>query len=106
VTLRVRRINRIRSGGFARAVQVGDQSGYFWFFTPDNQELLVKVLDACGTSSPGFWVFASGMTNVQVDLTITEASTIGLSFPYSKTYTNPMNTMFVPIVDATTFPCR
>ena len=33
--------------GPAMPVALTDESGYFWFFAPDNVELVVKVLDAC-----------------------------------------------------------
>lgn len=46
------------NSGSGQAVPAGgsvDDSGYFWFFTPDNLELVVKILD--GTSVNGhFWV--------------------------------------------------
>jgi hypothetical protein len=36
--------------GAAYAAQGSDDSGEFWFFGPDNVELLVKVIDGCGSS--------------------------------------------------------
>ena len=55
------------------------RGGLFWFFTPDNPELMVKVLNAC---TPGlgnrFWVFLTAGTDVGYDLTVTDTTT-GLS---------------------------
>lgn len=45
--------------------------GLFWFFSADNPELLVKVLNTCSFSSR-IWVFASAGTNVGVMLTVTD----------------------------------
>jgi hypothetical protein len=44
-------------------------SGYFWFFDADNVELVVKVLEACPVNDH-VWVFAAGLTNVGVELTV------------------------------------
>jgi hypothetical protein len=83
--------------GSGQAVQLTDETGYFWFFSPDNVEMLVKVLDACSLNQR-FWVFAGGLTNVQVDLTVrdTAAGTF-------KTYHNPQGTPFQPIEDTGAF---
>src|SRR5688572_22012090 len=58
------------SAGTARALPLGDASGTFWFFAPDNVELVVKVLDACGTPRPRFWFFAAGLTDVEVEVRV------------------------------------
>jgi hypothetical protein len=73
-------------------------TGYFWFFSSSNVEMLIKVLD--GRSVNGrFWVFAGGLTNVRVDMTVTDTQT-GLV----QTYVNPQGTAFAPIQDTSTFP--
>ncbi len=59
--------------GAGRAVAISGDSGYFWFFAPSIVEVLVKMVDACGY--PGFdnfWVFAGGLTDVEVHLTVTD----------------------------------
>lgn len=53
---------------------VSDDSGLFWFFAPDNWELLVKVLDGCGVNGH-HWVFAAATTNVEYTLTVTDTQT-------------------------------
>jgi hypothetical protein len=47
------------------------RGGLFWFFSSDNPEVLIKVLDGC-SSSGFFWVFISAGTNVGVDVTVAD----------------------------------
>lgn len=60
-----------RSGdrGSGLAVPNSDQTGLFWFFTEDNLELVVKVLDATSFSNR-FWVFYGGLTDVGYTITV------------------------------------
>lgn len=51
-----------------------DDSGLFWFFAPDNWELLVKVLDGCAVNGH-HWVFAAATTTVEYVLTVTDTRT-------------------------------
>ncbi|HYG62458.1 MAG TPA: hypothetical protein VEL74_07740, partial [Thermoanaerobaculia bacterium] len=51
-----------------------DDSGLFWFFAPENWEMLVKVLDGCSLNGH-YWVFAAATTTVQYDLTVTDTRT-------------------------------
>jgi len=92
---RISAIFRTNTGlaGTARAVKLTDDSGYLWFFNADNIEAVVKVLNGCGVNNR-FWVFAGGLTNVRVELTVTDTLK-GIS----KTYLNPQNTAFQPIQD-------
>jgi predicted esterase len=48
-------------------------SGLFWFFGPDNWELMVKVLDGCAVNGR-FWVFSAATTNVHYKLTVTDGA--------------------------------
>jgi hypothetical protein len=72
-------------------------SGSFWFFDPSNIELNVKVLDACSFNGR-YWVFASGGTNVEVTLTVTDTQT-GMV----KAYKNPQGQLFATIGDVNAF---
>jgi hypothetical protein len=38
-------------------------SGLFWFFSPENWEVMVKTINACGLNSR-YWVFSAATTNV------------------------------------------
>jgi hypothetical protein len=86
------------SGSGHAATLTGD-TGDFWFFDSSNVELIVKVLEGCGTNAHR-WVFASGLTNVLVSLTVTDILT-----GTTRAYTNPQGTAFVPIQDTSAFSC-
>ena len=49
-------------------------SGILWFVSPDNLELLVKVLDGCADNGR-HWIFTGPATNVQYLLTVTDTRT-------------------------------
>jgi len=85
------------NSGNGQAVRLTGDTGYFTFFSASNVEAVVKVLNACGLNQK-FWVFAGGLTNVNVVLTVrdTKNGTV-------KTYTNPQNTAFQPIQDTSAF---
>ncbi len=56
------------------AVALTGDTGYFWFFSPQSAEVVVKVLD--GTAVNGsFWVFAGGLSTVEYTLTVTDTQT-------------------------------
>src|SRR5512135_1526255 len=59
-----------------QAVPITSDTGYFWFFQPENIELVVKVLNGCALNGQ-YWVFASGLTNVEVDIAVTDTATGG-----------------------------
>lgn len=86
--------------GDGRAVALTGDSGYFWFFNSGNVEVTAKVLNACSLKPAAFWFFASGMTNVQVDLTVTDMQT-----KVSKHYTNALGSTFATITDTNSFFC-
>ena len=88
------------AAGNAAAVDLAfaDDSGYFWFFDPNNVEVVVKVLDACQTRFNSFWVFAAGLTNLHVEMTVRDTVTGEV-----QTYTNPPQTPYEPILDTQAF---
>ncbi len=69
--------------GQAQVVKLTDETGYFWFFSDTNVEMVIKVLNGC-TLNQSFWVFAGGLTNVQTTLTVTDSNTGTV-----RTYSNP-----------------
>ncbi|MCH9647042.1 MAG: carboxypeptidase regulatory-like domain-containing protein [Deltaproteobacteria bacterium] len=93
-------MTRAGNTGQGQAVDLtfADDSGYFWFFNASNVEVIVKVLDACDSSFNSFWVFAAGLTNVEVNLTVTDTLTGEI-----QTYLNPLQTPFEPILDTAAF---
>jgi hypothetical protein len=86
--------------GAGQAVALaGGNTGYFTFFDPANIELVTKVLNGCSTNGH-YWFFASGLTNVGVQINLTDTVT-GAAKPYSST----LGAAFPPIQDTATFPC-
>jgi hypothetical protein len=83
--------------GAGKAVEQGGDSGYFWFFDADNTEVVVKLIDACA-GYDRFWFFAAGLTNVEVEITVTDLSTGS-----SRVYANPMGRKFETILDVDAF---
>jgi hypothetical protein len=83
--------------GSGTAVQLTSDTGYFWFFDSANVEMVVKVLNGCSINN-GYWVFAGGLTNVLVRVTITDMQTGAV-----RTYFNPQSTAFQPIQDTSAF---
>ena len=55
------------------------------------------MLDGCPLNGR-YWVFASGLTDVRVELRVTDTVT-----GRSQTYVNPLGTPFAPIQDTGTF---
>jgi len=87
--------------GQAQTVKLTTDSGYLWFFSDTNIEAIVKVLNACTTAAGNhYWVFAGGLTNVRVLLTVTDT---GVSPAKAKAYINPQVTAFQPIQDTVAF---
>jgi hypothetical protein len=85
--------------GSGHAVKLTDDSGYFWFFDAANIELVVKVLNGCAIGDGAYWVFAAGLTNVQVVLNVKDEKT-GLVY----TNTNPQGVAYEPVQDTAAFP--
>jgi hypothetical protein len=83
--------------GEAHAVKLVSDSGYLWFFAESNIELVVKVLNGC-TSNSHYWVFAGGLTDVRVLLTVTD--TVG---ELSRSYGSPLGTAYQPLQDTSAF---
>jgi hypothetical protein len=83
--------------GQGQAVPLTSDTGYFWFFNAANVEVILKVLNGCGFNQR-FWVFAGGLTDVYVRLTVrdTQTGTVWVR-------ENPQRTPFQPIQDVSAF---
>jgi hypothetical protein len=81
--------------GLAQAM-TGD-TGYFWFFSAANVEVVLKVIDGCGYNS-SYWVYAGGLTDVEVQLLILDTRS-GATW----TRSNVLGTPFQPIGDIQAF---
>lgn len=83
--------------GPGNAASLGNDSGRFWFFSEDNTELVVKVLNACG-GFDRYWVFASGLTDVEIQITVTDTQAGKV-----RRYFNPRGKAFAPVQDVEAF---
>ena len=81
----------------AHAVQITDQSGNFWFFDPNNVEVVVKILNGCA-GFDSFWFFAAGLTDLGVTIEVRDLVT-DMQRNYSSTFGEP----FQPIQDTSAF---
>jgi len=59
--------------GSGRTIPLTPDTGAFWFFQPDNVELVVKVLDA-RTVNGHFWVFLGSLSNVGFEVVVTDTA--------------------------------
>ena len=85
--------------GQARAgVWASGQSGLLWFFSRDNVEVLVKVLDGCAHNGHR-WVFVAPVTDLGFELRISAPD--GASW----THTNPVGELASTKSDLSAFPC-
>lgn len=71
----------------AAATGITLESGAFWFFTPDNLDLLVKVVDGRAVNGK-MWVFIGAASNIEYTVTVTDTATSAV-----KTYSNPQGTL-------------
>ncbi len=71
------------TSGVGTAVPLTGDTGYFWFFSGNNVELLVKVVDGRVVNNK-FWVFYGALSNVEYTITVTDTATGSV-----KTYFNP-----------------
>ena len=88
------------TSGAAQSRVATSDSGQFTFFDAANVELDVKVLDGCGVNN-SYWVFIAGLTDVEVDITVTDTAT-----GETQKYTNEQGNPFELVRDITAFgPC-
>ena len=88
--------------GAGHAQPLSGKSGVFWFFDPQNAEMLVKMVNGC--SQPGlnaYWVFFAATTNVDYTLTVTDSLT-----GVTKQYRNAFGHAADPVQDVRTFACN
>jgi len=89
------------SGG----LELGVDSAGFYFFSPGNLEVLVKVLDGC-TLNGYWWVFAAGLTDQFVHIEIADRQAGMAGHPTSRNYESHQGEPFRPILDLEAFPCE
>jgi hypothetical protein len=59
----------------AQAVTLTSDAGAFWFFSANNIELVVKVVDGRAANAH-FWVFGAGLTDVEIAITDTKTGAV------------------------------
>ena len=69
------------------------ESGLFYFFSPGNWEIQVKVLDGCGVNGH-FWIFTAASTNVAYSLVVED-----LLRQQRATYNNPLGQLATTVAD-------
>jgi hypothetical protein len=74
-----------------------DGSGIFWFNSPQNWEMMVKVVDGCAADNH-FTVYAAAMTDLAYTLTVTDTRTGRV-----KRYRNRLGQRARPVTDKSTF---
>ncbi len=79
-----------------------DDSGLFWFFAPDNPEILIKVLDGCAVNDH-VWIYGASTTDLGYVIRVTDTVTEAV-----REYRNDPGVAAPAITDAEAFPegCR
>ncbi len=83
--------------GSGQAIALTGDTGYFWFFSSSNVELVVKVLDGRALNA-SYWVFYGALSNVEYTMTVTDTVTGNV-----KRYVNPSGS-FGSVGDTSAFP--
>ena len=82
--------------GSGQPVQLTNDTGYFWFFSEANVELMVKVLDARGINDK-FWVFFGALSSVEYTINVFDTVSGAL-----RSYQNPQGA-FASVGDTSAF---
>jgi hypothetical protein len=73
--------------GMGYAIPSTDDSGLFWFFSPNNMELLIKVLNGCSINNR-YWVFFAATTDQEFTVVIHDYAH-GTTIAYNNPLKNP-----------------
>jgi subtilisin family serine protease len=87
------------ANGSGRSHPLTVDSGLFWFFTPENLELLVKVVDGCDFNGH-HWAYAAATTDVGYTLVLTDTTN-----GRTRTFANLLGTASPAFTDSAAFPC-
>jgi PKD repeat protein len=90
------------ASGHGTGVKLTDDSGYFWFFSDTNIEVVVKVLSFCFPPFNSYAVFSAGLTDVGVTLTVRDSQT-GAVYSSGNPLTTP-GTVYVTQPATSAFP--
>jgi hypothetical protein len=84
------------TSGTGSAVALTGDTGYFWFFSSNNVELVIKVVDGRAFNNH-FWVFYGALSDVEYTITVTDTTTGSV-----KTYFNPSGSL-ASVADVSAF---
>ena len=84
------------TSGAGSAVALTGDTGYFWFFSSNNVELVIKVVDGRAFNNH-FWVFYGALSDVEYRITVTDTTTGAV-----KTYFNPSGNL-ASVADVSAF---
>lgn len=84
------------TSGVGAAIPLTSDTGYFWFFSANNVELVIKVVDG-RTVNSRFWVFYGALSDVEYTITVTDMTTGA-----TKTYFNPQGQL-ASVADTSAF---
>jgi hypothetical protein len=87
--------------GTAQTLSESDNFGAFSLTDPDHLEVFVGMLDACASPTHTVWVSTNGLTDAEVEITVTEMATGEV-----RRYDNPLGMRFAPIWDPMAFVCH
>jgi pre-peptidase len=85
------------TSGVGQAVPLTSDTGYFWFFSSNNIELVIKVVDGRAFNQH-FWVFYGALSDVEYTITVTDSETGAV-----RTYTNTQGRL-ASVADVVAFP--
>jgi hypothetical protein len=85
------------TSGVGQAVPLTSDTGYFWFFSSNNIELVIKVVDGRAFNQH-FWVFYGALSDVEYTITVTDSETGAV-----RTYMNTQGQL-ASVADVIAFP--
>ena len=83
--------------GPGKLITQSDDSAVLYFFSDDNWEMLIKVLDGCSINDH-YWVFFAATTDVQFEMTVTDTQS-----NETRTFSNPLGQAADAITDTSAF---
>jgi len=84
------------TSGVGTAVPLTSDTGYFWFFSANNVELVIKAVDGRAFNNK-YWVFYGALSDVEYTITVTDTQTGAV-----RTYFNSSGTL-ASVADTSAF---
>ncbi|HEX4952843.1 MAG TPA: hypothetical protein VF017_05545 [Thermoanaerobaculia bacterium] len=98
--VRIVNISNHPTDGIAVPARLGSSdSAFFWFYSDQNFEVMVKVLDAC-IINDRYWVFAGALTNQRYEIRVLDTQT-----GFVNIYSNPLGNRADAVADTDAFDC-